>query len=47
MITWYWWGKAGEKSTHWMNWNKLCWPKWFGGLGFKNFEAFNKAMVAK
>lgn len=30
-----------------MNWNKLCQPKCFDGLGFKFFEAFNKTMVAK
>ncbi|CAL2228170.1 unnamed protein product [Prunus armeniaca] len=47
MIAQYWWGKAGKKSMHWMNWNKLCQPKCFSGLGFKNFEAFNEAMVAK
>ncbi|VVA24595.1 PREDICTED: reverse mRNAase [Prunus dulcis] len=35
------------RSIHWLDWPKLCQPKCFGGLGFKNFEAFNKAMVAK
>ncbi|CAL2240124.1 unnamed protein product [Prunus armeniaca] len=47
MIARYWWGKSGRKGIHWLGWRKLCKPKCLGGLGFKNFEAFNKAMVAK
>ncbi|GAU47759.1 hypothetical protein TSUD_387180 [Trifolium subterraneum] len=34
-------------SIHWLAWERLACPKAHGGLGFRNFEAFNKAMVAK
>ncbi|GAU48756.1 hypothetical protein TSUD_185510 [Trifolium subterraneum] len=34
-------------SIHWLAWERLACPKAYGGLGFRNFEAFNKAMVAK
>ncbi|ONI21697.1 hypothetical protein PRUPE_2G081900 [Prunus persica] len=37
----------GKRSIHLLGWRKLCQPKCFWGLGFKNFEAINKAMVAK
>lgn len=47
MVARFWWVKAGNKSIHWQSWRKQCRPKCFGGLGFKNFKAFNKAMVAK
>ncbi|CAL2258416.1 unnamed protein product [Prunus armeniaca] len=47
MIARYWWRKAEKRSIHWMSWRKLCRPICFGGLGFKNCEAFNKAMVSK
>ncbi|CAL8992085.1 unnamed protein product [Prunus brigantina] len=49
MIARYWWGKSGRKGIHWLGWRKLCKPKCLGGLGigFINFEAFKKAMVAK
>ncbi|KAI5323914.1 hypothetical protein L3X38_032987 [Prunus dulcis] len=46
MLARYWWGRAGGRGIHWTGWQKLCKPKCLGGIGFENFEAFNKAMVA-
>ncbi|CAL9001623.1 unnamed protein product, partial [Prunus brigantina] len=47
MVARFWWGKSGKRSIHWKSWRNLCRPKCLGGLGFKIFEAFNQAMVAK
>lgn len=34
-------------GIHWMAWNKLCTPKKFGGLGFKQVHHFNMALLGK
>ncbi|GAU31848.1 hypothetical protein TSUD_114590 [Trifolium subterraneum] len=54
MINAFWWrggstnnNNNNTKGIHWLAWEKLACPKAHGGLGFRNFEAFNKAMVAK
>ncbi|XP_031111944.1 uncharacterized protein LOC116015918 [Ipomoea triloba] len=43
----YWWGIGNEKGIHWKAWDRLCVPKKFGGLGFKDLRAFNLAMLGK
>ena len=40
-------GVVKRKKIHWCSWEKLCRPKWEGGLGFRNLGTFNKAMLAK
>ncbi|GAU28280.1 hypothetical protein TSUD_256080 [Trifolium subterraneum] len=54
MINAFWWRSGtinnnnnNNKGIHWLSWERLTCPKAHGGLGFRNFEAFNKAMVAK
>ncbi|CAJ2637965.1 unnamed protein product [Trifolium pratense] len=44
MINAFWWGGGNGNSKAW---ERLACPKDKGGLGFRNFEAFNMAMVAK
>lgn len=44
----YWWGQTkDEKNIHLINWKKLCNPKGNGGMGFKDVQAFNLALLAK
>ncbi|XP_042968979.1 uncharacterized protein LOC122301650 [Carya illinoinensis] len=44
----YWWGQQqGERKTHWVSWQQMGKAKNDGGVGFKNFESFNYALLAK
>ena len=44
----FWWGHdLGTRKLHLVNWGNVCKPKRLGGLGFKNFSLFNRAMIAK
>jgi len=48
MINAFWWGgRSNISGIKWMAWEHVACPKEFGGMGFRNFKAFNLAMVAK
>ena len=48
LIQKFWWGYKGEaRKIHWVAWNKLCLPKSQGGLGFRDTENFNLALLGK
>lgn len=44
----YWWTKGtGSRSMHWLSWNRMGFPKCEGGLGFRDIEKFNVAILGK
>lgn len=44
----YWWGSGNERrGIHWFAWNRLGIPKKEGGLGFRDLENFNLALLGK
>ncbi|CAH9106024.1 unnamed protein product, partial [Cuscuta epithymum] len=47
MMNGYWWKGKSEKGIRWRNWDSLCKPKKYGGMGFRKIRDFNLAMLAK
>jgi hypothetical protein len=44
----YWWGSSADnRRMHWMKWEGLTEAKINGGMGFRGFPMFNKAMLGK
>lgn len=44
----FWWGsKEGERKTAWVSWEEMTKPKYMGGLGFRDTELFNLALLAR
>lgn len=43
----FWWGNKGTDKIHWLKWEALKESKRDGGLGFKDLNAFNVALLAK
>ncbi|KAG5533573.1 hypothetical protein RHGRI_027682 [Rhododendron griersonianum] len=44
----FWWGRSDTgNKIHWGAWQKLTDQKGMGGMGFKDFESFNVALLAK
>ncbi|XP_060965529.1 uncharacterized protein LOC133034457 [Cannabis sativa] len=42
------WGVKGDRSKiHLASWDKVCLPKPFGGLGFKNGASWNRSILGK
>ncbi|XP_023899904.2 uncharacterized mitochondrial protein AtMg00310-like [Quercus suber] len=48
MIRKFWWGySGGNRKIHWVKWERLCEAKEVSGMGFKEIEKFNDALLAK
>ena len=48
MMTSFWWGQRNrERKMAWISWDKICWRKGEGGLGFKDLKAMNLVLLAK
>lgn len=48
LIRKFWWGsKDGHRKPSWVSREAMTQPKSMGGLGFKDFELFNLALLAK
>ena len=44
----FWWGQRDdENKISWVSWKKMCKSKFHGGMGFRNIQAFNLAMLSK
>ncbi|XP_042954651.1 uncharacterized mitochondrial protein AtMg00310-like [Carya illinoinensis] len=44
----FWWGqKAQEQKVQWVPWSQMSKSKTLGGLGLRDFENFNCALLAK
>ncbi|XP_074266449.1 uncharacterized protein LOC141589722 [Silene latifolia] len=48
LISRFWWGhEEGKRGISWVAWRRLCMPKGMGGMGFRDFNLFNLALIGK
>ena len=48
LIRQFWWGsKQGKCKPSWVSWDEMMKPKHLGGLGFRDLEIFNLALLSK
>lgn len=48
IIRQFWWGsKQGKRKPAWVSWDVLTRPKNLGGLGFRDLEIFNLALLSR
>ncbi|XP_050267990.1 uncharacterized protein LOC126712626 [Quercus robur] len=47
MIRKFWWGQGDSKKIHWVKWSSLCSSKSIVGMGFRDIQKFNNALLVK
>lgn len=43
----FWWEDSKGKGIHWVKWKEMCRSKHSEGMGFRDLEAFNMALLGK
>ncbi|KAJ8775358.1 hypothetical protein K2173_023123 [Erythroxylum novogranatense] len=45
----FWWGgcREGSRGINWLSWDRMCYAKSMGGMGFRDLRCFNTALLGK